>query len=79
MDLHVFFDAMEELANQLFPGRIGKCDALIDIILENLSSIAPQSSASANQNSLKAEKNYMSTTVNRRIAAEQTQGTYQEQ
>ena len=77
MDLNTFFDAMEELANQLFPGRIGKCDALIDTVLENIKEITPQ--ASSQNGPRVAEKNYMSTTKNRKIAAEQTQGTYQEQ
>ena len=36
MDLNTFFDALEELASLLFPGQLGRCDALIDIVLEEL-------------------------------------------
>ena len=36
MDLNTFFDALEELANQIYPGQLGKCDMLIDTILGNL-------------------------------------------
>lgn len=39
MDLSTFFDAMEELANQIFPGQLGKCDALIDLIKDNFTDI----------------------------------------
>ena len=34
MNLNTFFDALEELASQLFPGQLGRCDALIDIVLD---------------------------------------------
>ena len=44
MDLSIFFDAIEELSLQLFPGQMGKCDAVIDLLLENISDILPAAS-----------------------------------
>ena len=70
MDLSTFFDAMEELANQIFPGQLGKCDALIDLIKDNFTDIQPEKSSN-NSNKME-EKGYMGTTINRRIAERQT-------
>ena len=42
MDLNTFFDALEELASFLFPGQLGRCDALIDIILDEIVDIRPE-------------------------------------
>ena len=41
MDLELFFSALEELANQLFPLELSKFDALVDIIIENLDDLKP--------------------------------------
>ena len=71
MDLSIFFDAIEELANQIFPGQLGKCDALIDLCIENLKDLKPPSTSAQ-----ATGKNYMSTTATRRIASEQAQGIY---
>ena len=64
MDLSTFFDAIEELANQLFPGQLGKCDLLIDMALENIKDVKPTASAPY------TGKGYMGTTAVRRIAQE---------
>ena len=39
MDLELFFTALEELANILFPMELSKFDALVDIILQNFNDI----------------------------------------
>ena len=41
MDLQTFFDAMEDLSNVIFPGQLGKLDALIDLVLDNIGDIKP--------------------------------------
>ena len=38
----MFFTALEEMANQLFPMELSKFDALVDIILENFDDIQPK-------------------------------------
>ena len=42
MDLELFFNALEELANMLFPLEISRLDALIEIIIDNLDDIMPK-------------------------------------
>lgn len=44
MDLNTFFDAMEELATTLLPGQLGRCDALMDLIIDNIYDILPKPS-----------------------------------
>ena len=58
MDLSIFFDAMEELSNLLFPGQLGKCDAVIDLLLENITDLMPAST--------KPKVNYMKKTGNKK-------------
>ena len=41
MDLELFFSALEELANQLFPLELSKFDALVDIIIDNFDDLKP--------------------------------------
>lgn len=41
MDLNTFFDAIEELAMTICPVQPGKCDQLVDILLESLAEMAP--------------------------------------
>ena len=67
MDLSVFFDALEELANLLFPGQLGRLDALIEIVLENLGDIKPTPSQKTS-----SQKNYMSNTANSTIAKDKS-------
>ena len=43
MDLELFFTALEEMANQLFPLELSKFDALVDVIIENLNDLKPNS------------------------------------
>ena len=49
MDLELFFTALEELANTLFPLEISRLDALIEIIVDNLDDITPKTNASAHK------------------------------
>ena len=65
MDLQTFFDAMEELANQVFPGQLGKLDALVDLALDNINDLMPAKSGNG-----RAIKGYMGTTKNSKIAKE---------
>ena len=58
MDLSIFFDAMEEISFQLFPGQLGKCDAVIDLLLENILEMLPAAT--------KVNKSYMKETGNSR-------------
>ena len=67
MDLNSFFDAMEELSTAMFPGQLGKCDALIDLALDNLKDITPVA-----KTAVIAEKGYMGSTKNPRRAQEST-------
>ena len=39
MDLEIFFSALEEMANLLFPMELSKFDALVEIILENFDDV----------------------------------------
>jgi len=64
MDLNTFFDALEELASQLFPGQLGRCDALIDTVLDELKDLKPVPMPATQ------DKTYMNITANRRIAKE---------
>ena len=41
MDLELFFTALEEMANLLFPMELSKFDALVEIILSNIDDISP--------------------------------------
>ena len=41
MDLELWYTALEEMANQLFPMELSKFDALVDIIIENLADLKP--------------------------------------
>ena len=79
MDLNIFFDAMEDLAGQIFPGQLGKCDALIDTVLENINDLKPTNTttsstsasgrrSSANNINNKRPAGYMGDTVNSRMA-----------
>ena len=62
MDLQTFFDAMEDLSNIIFPGQLGKLDALIDLVLENINDIKPTKASAAQPN-----KGYMATTKNMKL------------
>ena len=55
---------MEDLANQVFPGQLGKCDALIDLALDNINDLVPAQTRTGQV----ATKGYMGTTKNSKIA-----------
>ena len=55
---------MEDLANQVFPGQLGKCDALIDLALDNINDLMPAQTRTGQV----AIKGYMGTTKNSKIA-----------
>ena len=59
MDLELFFTALEELANTLFPLEISRLDALIEIIVDNLDDISPKMNASAHKGVNSKPKNTM--------------------
>ena len=49
MDLELFFNALEELANVLFPMEISRLDALVEIIVANIDDIVPKATTTTHR------------------------------
>ena len=45
----MFFNALEELANMLFPMELSRLDALVEIIVENIDDIAPKATTATHK------------------------------